>query len=59
MERLTLKYQDAVKSFKTLKGAVKQPFSVYMRDATIQRFEYTFETTWKFLKLLNKFKNKI
>ncbi len=27
-----------------------EPYSLMMRDATILRFEYTFETIWKFLK---------
>ncbi len=27
------------------------PFSVIVRDATIQRFEYSFESLWKLLKL--------
>ena len=29
---------------------MKEPFSMIIRDATIQRFEYTFEALWKFLK---------
>ena len=50
MERLKLKYQDAVRSIKTLEQILKEPFSTIVRDATIQRFEYTFESLWKFLK---------
>ncbi len=34
----------------TLKEILDEPFSVIVRDATIQRFEYTFEALWKFLK---------
>jgi nucleotidyltransferase substrate binding protein (TIGR01987 family) len=34
----------------TLKEIVDESFSVIVRDATIQRFEYTFEALWKFLK---------
>ena len=31
----------------TLEEIVKEPFSVIVRDATIQRFEYTFELIMK------------
>ena len=50
MERLRLKYQDAFNALKTLEDILKEPFSMIIRDATIQRFEYTFEALWKFLK---------
>jgi len=50
MERLKLKYQDAFNALKTLEDILKEPFSMIIRDATIQRFEYTFEALWKFLK---------
>ena len=50
MEKLELKYQDAVKAFKTLQAILKEPYSVIIRDAAIQRFEYTFEALWKFVQ---------
>jgi hypothetical protein len=50
MERLRMKYRDAVNAAQTLGDILKEPFSVIVRDATIQRFEYTFEALWKFLK---------
>ena len=50
MERLILKYKDAFNALKTLEAILKEPFSMIVRDATIQRFEYTFEALWKFLK---------
>lgn len=50
MERLELKYRDASRALKTLNEIFNQPFSIIVRDATIQRFEYTFEALWKFLK---------
>ena len=50
MERLKLKYKDALNSLKTLEDILEEPFSLIVRDATIQRFEYTFEALWKFLK---------
>ncbi|MEW5691855.1 MAG: HI0074 family nucleotidyltransferase substrate-binding subunit [Candidatus Hydrogenedentota bacterium] len=50
MERLKLKYQDANRTLKTLEEILSEPFSIIVRDATIQRFEFTFEAVWKFLK---------
>ena len=50
MERLKLKYSDTIRAMATLKEILDEPFSVIVRDATIQRFEYTFEALWKFLK---------
>ena len=50
MERLVLKYQNALKALGTLKDILEEPFSVIVRDAAIQRFEYTFEAFWKFLR---------
>ncbi len=50
MERLKLRYSDTIRAMETLKDILDEPFSVIVRDATIQRFEYTFEALWKFLK---------
>lgn len=50
MERLILKYRDAQNSLETLKNILQEPFSIIIRDATIQRFEYTFEAFWKFIQ---------
>ncbi len=50
MERLKLKYKDVLKALETLESISKEPFSIIVRDASIQRFEYTFEALWKFLK---------
>ena len=50
MERLELKYKDAQAALKTLEDILKEPYSAIVRDATIQRFEYTFEAFWKFVK---------
>ncbi len=54
MERLKLKYSDTIRAMKTLKEILDEPFSIIVRDATIQRFEYTFEALWKFLKVYLK-----
>ncbi len=50
MERLELKYTDALKALNTLKDILREPFSIIVRDAAIQRFEYTFEAFWKFIR---------
>ena len=50
MERLELKYRDEMKALNTLKDILREPFSVIVRDAAIQRFEYTFEAFWKFIR---------
>lgn len=50
MERLKLKYQDACKALVTFKSIMVENYSIIVRDAAIQRFEYTFEALWKFLK---------
>jgi len=50
MERLELKYNDSLKVLIKLKDILKEPFSIIVRDATIQRFKYTFEALWKMVK---------
>jgi nucleotidyltransferase substrate binding protein (TIGR01987 family) len=50
MERLGLRRKDAQRALGTLREILKEPFSVIVRDAAIQRFEYTFEAFWKFIK---------
>ena len=40
------------KSLKTLHEVLKQAENVYVRDSTIQRFEYTYELAWKSVKVL-------
>lgn len=34
----------------TLESILREPYSEIVRDATIQRFEYSFEACWKALK---------
>ncbi|RJP21265.1 MAG: nucleotidyltransferase [Candidatus Omnitrophota bacterium] len=50
MEKLNEQIKTYARAVNTLKEAVEMPFSVIVRDAAIQRFEYTFETMWKLLK---------
>jgi nucleotidyltransferase substrate binding protein (TIGR01987 family) len=50
VERLTLRYNDTRRALETLREIVNEPYTTIVRDAAIQRFEYTFEALWKFLK---------
>lgn len=50
MERLAVRYKDAVRAAETLRDVLQESFSLIVRDASIQRFEYTFEAFWKFSK---------
>lgn len=50
MERIGIKYRELSRALKTLEEILKEPYSVIVRDATIHRFEYTFEAFWKFIK---------
>ncbi len=59
MERLKLKLKDAQKALKTLTEIFKEPYSIIIRDATIKRFEYTFDTLWKFCKEFLKIKKGV
>ncbi len=43
MERLELRHSDTIRAMEILKEILDEPFSVIVKDATIQRFEYTFE----------------
>ena len=37
-------------ALKSLKSALEQEYNEFTRDAAIQRFEYTFELSWKAMK---------
>ena len=49
-EELALLSERLEKALITLDEVLAMPFSVIVRDATIQRFEYCFELLWKMLK---------
>ena len=57
MERITERLIVARKALSTLQELTNKPsLSVVERDAAIQRFEYTFEATWKSAQqFLNEF----
>jgi nucleotidyltransferase substrate binding protein (TIGR01987 family) len=50
-ERFSERQTDVRERAARLAEAVAQPESELIRDATIQRFEFTFEVVWKTLKL--------
>jgi len=59
LERLKIRYEDAKRAIRTLRDILQQPYSIIVRDAAIQRFEYTFEALWKFIKEYLKVKEGI
>lgn len=50
MDNLERRFSACGKALYTFVSICDEPFSVIVRDASIQRFEYTFETVWKLLK---------
>ena len=50
MEKLRIVAEEAGRALKTLKEITDEPYSEIIRDASIQRFEYSFEIFWKLLK---------
>jgi len=49
-EKLNRNLQNFNKALSQLKKALEEPESPIVRDATIQRFEFTYELCWKTLK---------
>jgi nucleotidyltransferase substrate binding protein (TIGR01987 family) len=47
MDRVNQRVQVAWKAFQTLEEILREPASRIVRDAAIQRFEYTYEAAWK------------
>jgi nucleotidyltransferase substrate binding protein (TIGR01987 family) len=43
-------YSSLSKAISSLEDILQQPMDPYRRDGAIQRFEYTFELTWKSLQ---------
>jgi len=51
MERLKIILDSFENALKSLEDISNEPFTIIVRDATIQRFEYTFEVMWKSVKI--------
>lgn len=50
MEQLRERLASTGRALDTLDESLGMPFSVIVRDASIQRFEYCFESAWKLLQ---------
>jgi nucleotidyltransferase substrate binding protein (TIGR01987 family) len=50
MNKLEERLASCQRAVSTLDQVLQMPFSVIVRDASIQRFEYSFESLWKLLK---------
>jgi nucleotidyltransferase substrate binding protein (TIGR01987 family) len=50
MEKLELRSETAIKALKTLEETVDEPYSTIVRDASIKKFEYSFDIFWKLIK---------
>ena len=57
LTKLQAQYHDLEKALKKLNEALKQPETELNRDATIQRFEFTFEMSWKVMHSIIKVTN--
>ena len=58
MEKIIKRYEMALQTLATLKivldklaGDVPEEYRLELRDSAIQRFEYSIDTFWKFLKI--------
>ncbi|MBD3320937.1 MAG: DUF86 domain-containing protein [Chitinivibrionales bacterium] len=51
MEKLRAQIELCEKAVATFKEILEEPYTVIVRDASIQRFEYSFETLWKTCKV--------
>jgi nucleotidyltransferase substrate binding protein (TIGR01987 family) len=49
MDKKKISTQALEKALDSLKRAILQPKNEFSRDSVIQRFEYTFELSWKLL----------
>ena len=54
MEQLKGKLASCQRALNTLNEILSIPFSIIVRDASIQRFEYSFESLWRLLKVYLK-----
>ena len=49
-----INFSSLEKAILSLEDILKQKMDVYRRDGAIQRFEYTFELTWKMMQRVLK-----
>lgn len=54
-QKAKLLLSDAQKSLTRLREAADQPPTVFNQDSTIQRFEFSFEISWKLMKTVAAF----
>jgi nucleotidyltransferase substrate binding protein (TIGR01987 family) len=47
---MELRTEEFEKAIRSLESVLKQPKNEFIRDATVQRFEFTFELAWKLSK---------
>jgi nucleotidyltransferase substrate binding protein (TIGR01987 family) len=59
MEKLRVKLETAQRALKTFEEILKEPYSKIVRDASIQRFEYSFEVFWKVVKIYLEYQEGI
>jgi nucleotidyltransferase substrate binding protein (TIGR01987 family) len=51
MGKLSSQLDSCQRAISTLDEILETPFSIIVRDASIQRFEYSFESLWKLLRV--------
>ncbi len=54
IKKLSLQLESLKKALATLNEAIQEPYVTLVRDASIQRFEYTFELAWKVFRRVSK-----
>ena len=54
-DKLEADLKILIKALSSLENALALPLNDIVRDAVIQRFEYTFELTWKTLKVAGEY----
>ena len=50
MTKIQAQYKDLQKALMKLEEALNQPATLMNQDATIQRYEFTFELSWKLMQ---------
>ncbi len=50
MEELNERLSSSIRALGTLDEVLTVPFTIIVRDASIQRFEYSFESLWRLVK---------